>query len=532
MIEIIKEYLTEIGFDVDQKSFKQAQKSFSTLEQAMNKFTKALGENKAFAAFAAKMEVAGESIAAFAASNEVIIVGLLAAIAAAVTALSTIIVLATHKFLTNMAQADIQIQLFARRLFTTVENARSLKAVMDAMGIGSMEELKDVALNPELRKQFLELRHLSAGLALDETARQGLKNVRALNFEFKKLSLEMNYFWLRLAGRAGQFVPRITQDLKEIFGIFQKMWTIVTKATNKISGKNINDRILGIGRAFETVLDYVDAILDKILQLMGATDKTGKQIKKGFNFGFSAAFNAPVKQISDSVQKIYEFLTATWNYILGSIRSVTRLLSSGKSLVQKGAQTASTLYGAATYPREIGGAVEIGAALAGIGKGKGYKPSPLIESFLSGINSMGAKAIATSGLDSRSYRSNHALGRAVDLVPTGGFDRKGSIIPEKWASLIQTILGNRMTKNVNLELKGHDYMAVISELRRRGINTAGISHQITRDWTGPHVHTNLKQSVNIQIHDARDPEKVAKEVHKHLKRQAGLGTQTLQGNSA
>ena len=126
---VLREYLINIKTAIDHKSAQDALKNIDENMKKTNKVVEAT--QKIFEGFSnstvTKMGVAGASFMAF---------------SVAVTA-------STGKIISDVARADMEIQKFQRRMFTSLPNAYSLRTSMEAMGLQGMEDLKDVAL-----KQF------------------------------------------------------------------------------------------------------------------------------------------------------------------------------------------------------------------------------------------------------------------------------------------------------------------------------------------------------------------------------------------
>ncbi len=215
MIDIIKEYLASVGFAVDKKSFDEVNKSFSTLEQTINKFLKKLSENKAFAAFSQKLDGAMAAVTARIGAVRLLAIGAVAGIVAAVGVLVVAITAATATFMSKIAQAELSVQKLAISLFTSVENARSLQNVMKAMDIKSIEDLKYVNLMPEQREQFMSLRKLSMELAPSAEVKQGLGIIRSVGYALQRLQMTFGYLFQSIAGTLGQIMKGPLKDLKK-----------------------------------------------------------------------------------------------------------------------------------------------------------------------------------------------------------------------------------------------------------------------------------------------------------------------------
>ena len=123
---MLKEYLVGLGFSVDDKTYDQAMGKMKTFEKVAGKMAGNVGKSVA----------KGSAIA--------------------VAALATVTVGVT-KYVSSVADADMATEKFARRMWMTETNARSLQNVLGAMG-ESMDSIYDVAANAELRSSFFQLR--------------------------------------------------------------------------------------------------------------------------------------------------------------------------------------------------------------------------------------------------------------------------------------------------------------------------------------------------------------------------------------
>lgn len=179
--DIIKEYLVSIGFTVDKKSQDAAKKGMSEIEKAMG------GIGKAFA------EVGKTALD----------VGIgLGTTTAGVIALSASISAMGDK----LGNITMGVDKFAISLFTSRQNAYSLKRVMDVMGVKSVEDLKYINLIPEQRQQFMALRGLAASLQPNTKTLEGLNDLRKIGFQFQKSTLEIQYIAVEILGLIGRIL--------------------------------------------------------------------------------------------------------------------------------------------------------------------------------------------------------------------------------------------------------------------------------------------------------------------------------------
>lgn len=158
---MLKEYLVGLGFSVDDKTYNQA-----------------MGKMKVFEAAAGKMAGnVGKSVAKGS--------------AIAVAALATVTVGVT-KYVSSVAEADMATEKFARRMWMTETNARSLQNVLGAMG-ESMDSIYDVAANPELRGSFFTLRADAAKLEGGPEIDEAMIKIRNVQLEIQRLKLLLSY---------------------------------------------------------------------------------------------------------------------------------------------------------------------------------------------------------------------------------------------------------------------------------------------------------------------------------------------------
>ena len=184
----LKEYLVSLGFSVDDKTYNAA-----------------MGKMKAYEKVAGKMAGnVGKSIAKGS--------------AIAVAALTTVTVGVT-KYASSVADADMATEKFARRMWMTETNARSLQNVLKAMG-ESMDSLYDVAANAELRGSFFQLRADAAKLEGGPEIDEAMTKIRNVQLEIQRLKLLLSYASRYIAYYLTQYlaVPmeQFRQSLKAI----------------------------------------------------------------------------------------------------------------------------------------------------------------------------------------------------------------------------------------------------------------------------------------------------------------------------
>lgn len=539
-IETIQQYMIKLGWQVDKASYERAQKATGTVERGLNNFsksfdkvTKKIGQNPVVRNItrkaAAFLTVLGRRIAAFLATTTGMILGAIAVIGAAAAALFAALVVGVHKFVSGVAKADMQLQIFARRMLTTVSNARFLKNAMEAMGIDSLEELNDVALNPELRAQFLELRRLSRSQGQDPRVAEGLKAIRAFNFQFTKLQFLMSYFFTSLAGYIGklsegplkfmgqlidkfgqfmgQYGDRIAYDLAEVFAILVKIVTLGFRLSGMIL------RIPGVGqfiehfiKQLETVLDIIDFILNGLMAITDIRDKAFDDF--GMKAGQSAtSINSPAFY----VRKIYEFLTQVWNFFYPILRPIKDTLF---KLLPKKSDVDKTIENVKQTVKQVVPAVadfimpgtgsmvrQLGAGGRSLQWGTKDASSPQIKGFVNALSGQLNENYTVTAAKATKGHVSHGGGLALDIGLAGKSD--ASII-----DLIHKSLNTGRVAMANLEVNRARYQRIIAQMKAAGDDTSKVTNYTSRFSHGDHLHNKLyaqpqqaKIDINVYNHD-------------------------------
>lgn len=152
---VINEYLVSLGFTVNQSQVKRFKSEITELTQLSNQL------NTSLIGTIGKLSLA-------------VVSGLAVATAGIAT------------YVESIAKADIQTELWARRMWITKEEARSLQNTLKALG-REWDEIYDIAANRELREQFLSLRREARYTEAPQELDGYLKKLREVNFEFSRL---------------------------------------------------------------------------------------------------------------------------------------------------------------------------------------------------------------------------------------------------------------------------------------------------------------------------------------------------------
>lgn len=209
--ESLKEYLVKIGWDVNEIGFNKANRQLNFFK---------LGIENAAVGMASK----------FMKSSDFIISSI------------TSVTKSLLELIDTTASADLETERFARKFWTTEQNARSLSVALDSLGM----EYDDLfyATNEQYNR-FVELNKLGktmeAPKALDET----LVRVRDIQFEFSKLKMIFSYGGRWVTYWFGQYLgadidnihdklksmndflihnlPAITEKVAKFFMVFYKL---------------------------------------------------------------------------------------------------------------------------------------------------------------------------------------------------------------------------------------------------------------------------------------------------------------------
>ncbi len=198
MLNVIREYLVALGFHVDVPSLNTAQHAMETVEKSVSNFSSSSVKNFA---------IAGAGVTTF----------LVAANAG------------LGKFVSEIGQADLQTQIFARRMWMSVDNARAYQSSMGALGAN----LQDLYLSPELMQRYLSLRSQALQMQMpDNQYETAMKSARDMTFQFQRLKLEGTYALQWIGFYLMKYVEPVLKasgiDLKSINDTIQKtmpQWT-------------------------------------------------------------------------------------------------------------------------------------------------------------------------------------------------------------------------------------------------------------------------------------------------------------------
>lgn len=247
ILDTIKEYLVGLGFQVENKSLNEA-------KHAMDGFEKSV---KSFAAEATvSFGKAGLAVAGF--------------VAAGVAGIS--------KFVNDLGNQEIQMQMLSRTLWTTQQNAYAFSLTLKAMGA----TLQELYLSPTLMKQYRELNSLALGMTPPSGYQNEMHFVQSITLEFKKMKLEASYamqwvgyyFIKDMAGPMGD----VRSELQKLNHFIIKDMPIWTKTIAKWLASfsqgaiYVWDALKNIYHILQTVAGYLPTWVKVIIGAFAALD--------------------------------------------------------------------------------------------------------------------------------------------------------------------------------------------------------------------------------------------------------------------
>lgn len=217
--DIIREYLIKLGVDISAAEVSKMDNMLSKTDKAITKFFKNWNHHfivfsRAYSRFISKLV----------------------------------------NFNLNIAQNDMYLQRWAKTLYLTADSARALNRTLSAMGL-DIDDLRDVALNPELTKQYKELLRLSKSLTVGESFDYAARKFREISFEIQRIKVVFDYFkekivaytWRFMESTAGKNLAGILRAFSSSEGI--RLLDKAAQALGNFMGRFISGatRLLELG---------------------------------------------------------------------------------------------------------------------------------------------------------------------------------------------------------------------------------------------------------------------------------------------
>lgn len=276
---VIEEYLVSLGWKIDTPGYATFKGTLKRVEREVESHTS--GITKLFVGAAAT------------------IIGTYAAIAGATIAL-----------MEHVAESDLGFQLYALRMYMSVDAAKKLKMATDALG----HSLEEIAWNPELMAQYRQLikdqERMQGGLGND--FERQMRAIRDVTTEITRLKLTAQYL-----------MQGVTVNLARAFGLINpdgtdgpalvKLREWINSLQENLPGisseiaTNLHEILLQVWHTIEniasTFLKFVGAIYgDKELQ-------KGELSLKNFRTAFDD-LNGSINRVLKSMQDFADFIAA------------------------------------------------------------------------------------------------------------------------------------------------------------------------------------------------------------------------------
>lgn len=254
---VIKSYLVELSFAVDNPAQRKFDEVLRLATQGVSKFAGTM---------ATDMAVAGAGV-----------VSALTAIATGAAALAV-----------NTANSDLQMQLMARRMFMSLPAFREMRLALDALGVSAQDVIWGP---PELRERYKMLvedsRRIMTGMGMADFERQ-MRMIRDVEFQFTRMRQEAQLFvmalvkslskaltgdefgilgklkewneWLikNIPDLADKFSSYLAPILKDVYGIWRD--TVDILKTVSPSFKSVGAAIMDITHSIKTMFDWLDKL--------------------------------------------------------------------------------------------------------------------------------------------------------------------------------------------------------------------------------------------------------------------------------
>lgn len=271
--DIIKEYLIKLGVDISANEISKMEKSLSRIDKGIVDFFKRW--NNAFLLFSKQY---------------------------------TKIVSRIVSFNTEISKNDMYLQRWAKTMYLTVDSARALDRTLSAMGL-DVEDLKDVALNPELTRQYKELIQLSKSLTVGKSFEKAAKHFREINFEFQRLKVIAEYFKERIVAYTWKFME---SSAGKNFALMIRKFTdfgvsIMDKVAQRV-GLFFSRVITGATRLMEIGSELYETFIRPVVEFFNSMGTWGKAISSLFAEIGLAILAGPFGKAFLIIQKFVEII--------------------------------------------------------------------------------------------------------------------------------------------------------------------------------------------------------------------------------
>lgn len=261
-IENIKSYMIRLGVDVDDISITKWDGTLKKLDSS-------------FKSISGNLEKSDQKIHNSIANRFSTLVKTTAKVAGVFATAS----IGISKFMHSIADSDMEMQKFARRLYISTDQAKALNNTLGAMDL-SLGDLQDVAYNPELLKQYKEFLGLAKSFRAPEGMKQSFKDIRLIFSEFQKFNLTFNYFRERVVHFIYNTIRVPAQKFKNFLQLFNTKFAVnINKWAERLG--TLLGMVLRMGLRIAEAFKNVGAF---VLRLWNRLSDFNKRLIGGFIF--------------------------------------------------------------------------------------------------------------------------------------------------------------------------------------------------------------------------------------------------------
>ena len=271
--DIIREYLIKLGVDVSASEINKLEKTLSNTDKAIVSFFKRW--NHSFVVFSR----------------------------AYTNFISKLV-----KFNINIAQNDMYMQRWAKTMYLTADSARALDRTLSAMGLG-VDDLRDVALNPELTRQYKELLSLSKSLTVGEPLERASRKFREISFEFQRIKVVLEYFRDKILAYTWRFMESTAgKSLSKLLRVFSTDGVRLLDKGAQILGNMMGRFISGATRLLEIGGVLYREIIRPIKSFFDSLGPMGNAIVSFFSDIALAILGGPFGRVLVAIQWFVELV--------------------------------------------------------------------------------------------------------------------------------------------------------------------------------------------------------------------------------
>lgn len=251
--EVLRSYMIKLGVQVDTAAFDKMKKMLGDLESVMGKHA--------------------SSTAMQATKGVGMIVGAYATL-----------MISIGKLIKTTADADIQFQLLGQKMYMSTEAVKAFKQATDTLG----HSVQEIAWNAELRSKYFVLVKDIQNLSVPEDAKDMMKQVRGIGFEFDRLKLASKLTLEQVAYNLMRINKGELTDIRTVFGNWvDKVYSKIPEMARKIAeflqpfiqlGQSVIKFFKDMWESMKPTRDMINDIIGKLGEFYDKIPPIYKQI--------------------------------------------------------------------------------------------------------------------------------------------------------------------------------------------------------------------------------------------------------------